>query len=121
MAALLFSTSLDNVDTVYTSVDIVDTYEKPQRESWQDYADCATTDPEIFFPPKTGDGYRTARRICKGCNVQQICLDYAMRMEDDDAPSNRYGMFAGKTPVQRYALFKKQRDESENSQESQTL
>jgi WhiB family transcriptional regulator, redox-sensing transcriptional regulator len=47
---------------------------------WQDLALCAQTDPEAFFPEK-GGSTRTAKRVCRSCEVRAECLDYALEHE----------------------------------------
>ena len=44
---------------------------------WQDQALCAQTDPEAFFPEK-GGSTREAKRVCRSCEVQETCLDFAL-------------------------------------------
>lgn len=64
---------------------------------WQDFAACAQTDPEAFFP---ADGKRAtaARMVCAGCFVRQECLDYAV------ADASLDGVWGGTTPLERRAL-----------------
>jgi len=62
--------------------------------AWMDDAICQQTDPEAFFPEKggsTGD----ARRICRGCDVREECLEYAL--ENDE----RFGIWGGMSERQR--------------------
>jgi WhiB family redox-sensing transcriptional regulator len=71
---------------------------------WQDSAACATTDPEVFFPP-TGDIAETARNVCKGCEVRLECLAYAMEHEPQWLNRHyRYGVWGGLTPTERARL-----------------
>jgi WhiB family redox-sensing transcriptional regulator len=43
---------------------------------------CATVDPELFFPEK-GRGqdreFQTARAICNRCDLTEACLDWALK------------------------------------------
>lgn len=60
---------------------------------WQNYAACASVDPELFFP-KHGDTF-PAKRICAGCPVLLDCLEYATVHNE---PS---GIWGGLTPEER--------------------
>jgi WhiB family redox-sensing transcriptional regulator len=44
---------------------------------WMMKAACRKVDPDIFFP-NDGMGVQTAQKICAGCEVAGICLDYAL-------------------------------------------
>lgn len=79
-------------------------FENPQKHSWQDLALCAQTDPEVFFPDKGGT-YRPPRRVCGSCVVRSNCLEKAMTEEASAHASDRFGMFGGLTPQERYALY----------------
>jgi WhiB family transcriptional regulator, redox-sensing transcriptional regulator len=41
---------------------------------------CREIDPELFFPIMHDDVIQTrqAKAICKGCELKQACLDYAL-------------------------------------------
>lgn len=71
---------------------------------WQQFALCAQTDPEIFFPV-WGDPVTKARRICGACEVQAICLKERLADPDDS-----YGFVGGKTVQERKALRRAQGD-----------
>ena len=45
--------------------------------AWQDFALCAETDPDIFFPEK-GGSTTPATSVCSQCLVQAECLEYAI-------------------------------------------
>lgn len=49
--------------------------------SWYHYAACRAHDPELFFPiGSTGPALRQlkqAKRVCAGCPVQSLCLEWA--------------------------------------------
>lgn len=61
---------------------------------WQDQALCAQTDPEAFFPEK-GGSTREAKRVCRSCEVQAECLEYAL--ENDE----RFGIWGGLSERER--------------------
>lgn len=46
-------------------------------QPWMEHGDCATTDPELFFPGKGEPGY-LAKMICAQCPVRAACADYAI-------------------------------------------
>ncbi len=45
--------------------------------AWQDQANCLGVDPDLFFPER-GASTREAKEVCRGCEVRQQCLDYAL-------------------------------------------
>lgn len=67
--------------------------------SWQDDALCAETDPELFFPEKGGTT-RFAKDVCKRCDVQEECLDYAL------AADEHFGIWGGRSKRERRVLKK---------------
>lgn len=44
---------------------------------WQEWAVCAQTDPEAFFPETRHTPY-AAKAVCERCPVREQCLDYAL-------------------------------------------
>lgn len=89
-------------------------------DTWRAEAACLGHDPELWYPPSYGHGHRTDRspwdvvgckvcdpiRICRTCPVNRACLDYALTSEPT-APSGRAGIWAGTTPSQRSALYRR--------------
>jgi WhiB family redox-sensing transcriptional regulator len=71
---------------------------------WVDLANCASTDPEAFFPSST-DGTKYAMLTCKNCVVKKECLRFAM----DDI--SLVGIWGGTTRTQRIKLRRKLRKE----------
>lgn len=65
--------------------------------SWQEYALCAQTDPEAFFPEK-GGSTREAKAVCDMCDVREQCLQYAL---DND---ERFGIWGGLSERERRRL-----------------
>jgi Transcription factor WhiB len=63
------------------------------RRRWSVHALCATTDPEIFFPP-TGSLATEARAICAQCPVRRSCL-----VQHESAPPERYGSYITHMPA----------------------
>jgi WhiB family redox-sensing transcriptional regulator len=64
---------------------------------WHEQALCAQTDPEAFFPEKSGST-REAKRICSRCEVRSECLDYALGHDE------RYGVWGGLSERERRRL-----------------
>lgn len=60
-------------------------------EDWRDLANCAGTDPRVFY----ADGHhareqsQTARRICGNCLVRTACGNWAIRTGE------RWGVWGG--------------------------
>ena len=70
---------------------------------WMEYALCAQTDPEEFFPEK-GGSTRAARRVCESCPVRWDCLAWSLDARE------RYGIWGGATERDRRRMIRK-RDE----------
>lgn len=66
-------------------------YTKPG--AWMDSANCATTDPEIFFPEKGPSN--AAKQVCAACDVVAQCLAFARREGIES------GIFGGMTAHER--------------------
>lgn len=66
-------------------------------QNWRDYALCAQTDPEAFFPEK-GGSTREAKRVCASCEVRTECLDYAL------TNAERFGIWGGLSERERRRL-----------------
>ncbi len=49
---------------------------------WRQLAACRSTEPDLFFPVGTTgpavDQIEAAKRVCRGCEVQETCLDFAL-------------------------------------------
>lgn len=69
------------------------------RLAWQDFALCAQTDPEIFFPEK-GGSTREAKQVCLSCDVRSECLEYALTREEYE----RFGIWGGLSERERRKL-----------------
>ena len=65
---------------------------------WRAYANCATTDPELFFPRKGGSA-QAARLTCSMCPVQDECLTDAL------LDSEQQGVRAGTTERERRRMM----------------
>jgi WhiB family redox-sensing transcriptional regulator len=73
------------------------TQTEEDASAWQARALCAQTDPEAFFPEK-GGSTREAKSVCRGCEVRQECLEYAL------AHDERYGIWGGLSERERRKL-----------------
>ncbi|WP_367255875.1 WhiB family transcriptional regulator [Trueperella pyogenes] len=63
----------------------------------------------IFFPTRKktlAAAQARAKEICDSCPVKDECLSTTMWAEGDARASNRYGIYAGLTPTERYQLAK---------------
>lgn len=58
---------------------------------------CAEVDPDMWFPEKGGPT-TTAQRICRGCEVREECLAWALQHGE------RYGVWGGLTERERRRL-----------------
>ena len=61
---------------------------------WMTLARCADVDPELFFPKKCGSAH-AAVAVCRRCDVQAECLEFALARPSLD------GVWGGSTPDQR--------------------
>jgi WhiB family transcriptional regulator, redox-sensing transcriptional regulator len=62
--------------------------EPPADEDWPSRALCAQVDPDLFFPEK-GGSVREAKAVCRGCEVREPCLRYALERDE------RFGIYGG--------------------------
>lgn len=65
---------------------------------------CATTDPELYYPPKglqASVEIRMAKNLCEGCPVKSECLTYALEANEP------YGIWGGLTANERTRLRRK--------------
>lgn len=65
--------------------------------AWQQFALCAQTDPEAFFPEKGGSS-REAKSVCGSCEVRGECLEYALQSDE------RFGIWGGLSERERRRL-----------------
>lgn len=76
---------------------LADMFGGNESMDWREYAVCAQTDPEAFFPEK-GESTKEAKKICGNCEVRPSCLEYAVRNEE------RYGVWGGLSERERRAI-----------------
>jgi WhiB family redox-sensing transcriptional regulator len=53
-----------------------------QRPDWMADANCRGLNPDLFFPNR-GEPTDDLRQICRRCDVQTECLDYALDNNED--------------------------------------
>lgn len=66
-------------------------------EPWMQYGECATMDPDLFFP-KRGGTIDEARAACAVCSCRKACLEYALRAGE------KYGVWGGLSERERRRL-----------------
>ncbi len=58
-----------------------------ERDEWRTFAACRDTDPDLFFPVGTTgpalDQIANAKAVCQTCEVQSLCLEYAVSTNQD--------------------------------------
>lgn len=69
-------------------------------EEWQEFALCAETYPDAFFPEK-GGSTREAKQVCASCEVRAQCLEYALLHDE------RFGVWGGLSEHERSKLRKR--------------
>jgi WhiB family redox-sensing transcriptional regulator len=73
-----------------------------ERDDWRDHSACRDTDPDLFFPVGTTgpaiEQIDTAKAVCRQCDVQKDCLDYALATNQDS------GIWGGTSEEERRAL-----------------
>jgi WhiB family transcriptional regulator, redox-sensing transcriptional regulator len=50
--------------------------------NWPDFMACRGSDPELFFPVRSGDQCLEAQRLCASCPVRDECLTEALKLRD---------------------------------------
>jgi hypothetical protein len=73
-----------------------------RQESWRDFALCAQTDPDSFYPEK-GGRTKDAKATCKRCPVIAECREYALEADERD------GIWGGMTPRARRRIVRERR------------
>lgn len=66
----------------------------PVETKWQNHANCLGVDPDLFFPER-GVSTREAKEVCRGCVVQEECLEFALENGE------RFGIWGGKSERER--------------------
>ena len=69
---------------------------------WVDWALCAQTDPESFYPER-GASHREAKRVCDMCPVRPDCLDWAIEHNESE------GIWGGMSAKERAREIQRRR------------
>lgn len=64
------------------------------EKGWQARANCMGVDPDLFFPER-GSSTREAKEVCRGCVVQEDCLEFAI------ANGEKFGIWGGMSERER--------------------
>lgn len=76
--------------------------EKPKTKAWRQRAACRGVDPDIFYPV-TDEDADEARSICRGCDVHEACLEWALQTRERD------GVWGGATERERRRMIRQRR------------
>ena len=66
---------------------------------WQDGANCTGANANLFFPER-GASTRTAKGICRACNVRADCLEFAI------TTGEKFGIWGGMSERERRRVRK---------------
>jgi WhiB family redox-sensing transcriptional regulator len=73
-----------------------------ENDDWRDMSACRDTDPDLFFPVGTTgpaiEQIETAKAVCRTCDVQQACLQFALSTNQDS------GIWGGTSEEERRVL-----------------
>lgn len=76
--------------------------ELDRRDQWEDFAECRTADPEMFFKAKDdARAAKDAKKICGRCPVLEQCLAWALETKQD------FGVLGGKDEQERRAIHRR--------------
>ncbi len=64
------------------------------RLAWQDQANCKGANADLFFPER-GASTRTAKGICRECQVRPECLEFAI------TTGEKFGIWGGMSERER--------------------
>jgi WhiB family redox-sensing transcriptional regulator len=64
------------------------------RLAWQDHANCKGANADLFFPER-GASTRTAKAICRECQVRPECLEFAI------TTGEKFGIWGGMSERER--------------------
>lgn len=70
--------------------------------SWSSRAACRGLDPSVFFPVDD-DEAGTAKMVCAGCQVREVCLEFALGQRERD------GVWGGCTERERRSIVRRRR------------
>ncbi len=78
----------------------------PPLQQWRAKAACKGLDAQLFFPEDDSDALATVKQVCAGCDVQDICLSYAL------ANKEKAGVWGGATERERRRIIRQRRRRS---------
>ena len=81
-------------------------HDADSETAWMAEGNCRLHPPATFFP-SDGVGVDRARKICKGCPVGEMCLDYALENRIE------HGVWGGCSERERRRILKRRRDVAE--------
>ena len=70
------------------------------NNKWKLQGACRGLDADIFFPDR-GASTRLAKTVCRRCDVQEECLEYAVNNRE------KFGIWGGLSERERRAIRKK--------------
>ena len=76
-----------------SSITVSATPVEPEQD-WHDQANCLGVDPDLFFPER-GASTREAKEVCRGCEVQHDCLEFALQNGE------KFGIWGGLSERER--------------------
>lgn len=76
---------------------MIDLIERPE---WMARGNCLGVDPELFYPERGASG-ADAKAVCRGCSVQEDCLNHAL-----DYPE-KFGIWGGLSERERRRIRRK--------------
>tara|TARA_R100000278_G_C5361113_1_gene125411 strand:+ start:260 stop:565 length:306 start_codon:yes stop_codon:yes gene_type:complete len=71
-----------------------------ELNSWKNKGACVGVEQDIFFPER-GSSTRLAKAVCRRCEVQEECLEYAVNNGE------KFGIWGGLSERERRAIRKK--------------
>jgi len=78
-----------------------------EDREWMNQAACLGADPDLFFSEGRGAhtprDVRRAKAVCHGCEVREVCLDYAL------TNGEKFGVWGATTPQERRRIRKGRR------------
>ncbi len=72
------------------------------ESQWMAQGNCRHESPSVFFP-SDGVGVEVARRVCAGCPVKGLCLEYALANGID------HGVWGGASERERRRIARRRR------------
>jgi WhiB family redox-sensing transcriptional regulator len=73
-----------------------------EENEWMNWGACVGMDPGIFFTAR-GESVEPAKEVCGRCDVQQECLNFALRRRE------KFGTWGGLTAQERRRIRRRER------------